>query len=378
MLYKDTDIDSVLFDPDRCEVRGKNINELIGCVDLIQMYALVVLGIFPSRAMRDSIESLICRAFDALNDDHPAIKAVFNAIEAGVPPMRATISGLAIGVEDIICQIMDRRARDIKLSTEHVRGIVLFAILPRLLIASITRVQTESLESVEKLGFSGRILLGLGAEKARAAKAESVKAFEAALVSLQAGLGFVNSAVLLARIAAGTKTDLERALIAGLTGCGRSGAGESDKAIELLLELQNCKEADASSKMFRKKIIQWCLNNNGTPGFGHRLFRIDPRAQKLYAHLKYDLGWKNDGFRKYESLCKVMLCDFGLYPNVEGLAAVVFLELGLPAKCATGLVLCMRSAAMTAHIFERRKRPTSGVTSATARAFIQKTLAGWL
>src|SRR4051812_10436616 len=236
MRYRDTEIDAPTVKPDRAEIRGEDLDNLIGAVDPVELFALTVFGSRPKPPKRQALEALMLTAFQAITARHPAGQAAIAAAKSGASPVAAIIAGLATGIEDIVKAAKDA-GDEIGLTPEERRGVVVFGVLPALLIASLRGTTGLTNSTSPTLGFAAQILSGLGAEESLARKPEYLKAFEAVLVSLQAGLGHFTPTVLLPRVAAGTKADLELCVIAGFTACGRASGGECDKSMDFISDL---------------------------------------------------------------------------------------------------------------------------------------------
>lgn len=375
MRYRDTEIDAPTLKPDRTEIRGEDLDNLIGAVDPVELFALTVFGSRPKPAKRQALEALMLTAFRTITARHPAGQAAIAAAKNGTCPVAAIIAGLATGIEDIVKAAQDA-GDEIGLTSEERRGVVTFGVLPALLIASLRGTTGLASATPPAAGFAAHILSGLGVEESLSREPQYLKAFEAVLVSLQAGLGHFTPTVLLPRVAAGTKADLELCVIAGFTACGRVSGGECDKAMDFIAELDHA-GTKPPTPVFSEQIEEWCRKNRCTPGFGHRLFQRDPRAEQLRRYLNH-LGWEKETLARYDRLCEMMRHTYGLHPNVYGLSTIVFLSLKLPRHSATGLLLCMRSTAMIAHALERRKFPACPITNATAKSFLNKAPFGWL
>jgi citrate synthase len=57
-----------------------------------------------------------------------------------------------------------------------------------------------------------------------------------------------------------------------------------------------------------------------------------------------------------------------IHPNIDAIAAAIFLTMGIKPTYGTALFLCARMAAMVAHIAEARREPPFGARRADRHA----------
>jgi citrate synthase len=162
-----------------------------------------------------------------------------------------------------------------------------------------------------------------------------------------------NASTFVARVATSTETDLGGTLAAAIaTFAGPRHGGAVAGVARMLDELGTPDAARAFAKNYRP---------GGKPvmGFGHRVYRVeDPRA-KLFRkaagdlsdaygdrHLLDTLEALVDGMETYRR--------FGISPNVDLYAAVIYRLLGLPDDLSTAIFAAARSAGWIAQIREQR------------------------
>ena len=99
--------------------------------------------------------------------------------------------------------------------------------------------------------------------------------------------------------------------------------------------------------------------NKRLPGFGHRMYREDPRAVALL-RLADELGKSNDGVRFVRAVERVLSRPTKHVPlNVDGALAAVLFDLDYPALAAKLMFIIGRTAGLSAHVIEEytRERP---------------------
>jgi citrate synthase len=376
MKYHGTDVDGPGLDPERLEVRGRNLNELIGNIDPVEMFAFVVFGTLVDSDKKSELETLMVRAIGAVREEYPAWQAAAVAARIGADPVKGMIAGLANGIDDII-KTFGNCGGHLELSEEEMEALLFFSVLPALFAAALGRQPLWSIEGSANLSYSKCILRLMGVGEAETANPAVARVFDAVLVSFQAGFGFLTPTVMLPRVAAGTRADLGLCLIAGLTGSGPAHVGACEHAMSLLYDMENSRLGGENASYAGQTVENSIRKFGRVPGFGHPLFKEDPRVRRIRTYLD-ETGFRVSVLQSFDCLCTTMRDRFGLYPNIDGISAAVFVGLNLPKRSGTGLFLSMRSAAMIAHVFEKRKQPPFGATSATAREYLASVPVGWI
>jgi citrate synthase len=371
-MYHGTEIDWPMFDPERMEVRGKNINDLIGVVDPFQMFFFILNGTLPTEGERSECETALWQGFYSIKPGQAAWEAAAKARRAGASVPCALIAGLATGLPEISEAAASISARS-TMPPDICEGWVLFGVLPAILYAladhhrpawPVDKQLSALLLQDFTSGFKGDADI-------------TQKALNAVLVGMQAGYGYLAPTVMLPRVAAGTKAELILCLIAGFSASGPAHVGGSEECLELLSRIKKVSPQSPGKDELTTVLIAWSSEFGRIPGFGHPLFRRDPRVSRLREYLQ-EIQFANESLSHYDTLCAVMIEKYGLHPNIDSLNAAVLSDLGLQKGLSVGLFLCMRAAAMIAHVFEKRRLPRFGVTSATARGFLHKIPVGWI
>jgi citrate synthase len=104
-------------------------------------------------------------------------------------------------------------------------------------------------------------------------------------------------------------------------------------------------------------------------GFGHPLFRQDPRNPHL-RELVRSQGIESPYLTVYDAVATTLHERRNLHPNIDAMAAAIFLTLGIAPAYGTALFLCARMAAMLAHIEEARQQPAFGGRGGERRAML--------
>jgi len=347
MRYYTTNIDQLSLEPERLEVRGKDIRRLIGKIGVVQMFGLVVDGTVLDGAQVVALDSLLIEARLSLGVNHPAFRAVILAKRAGVPPHRAIMAGLAIGFEDIVERFSSKGA-EYRFSPELIEGAVYFGVLARLLEIAVHGLETEP---VSASTFLQAILAGLQPNSV-CVSTKDLKALEAVLVSVQAGFGPFIPSSSLPRYAAVAKASTGLCLLTGLVGAEITLAFGCEKIMDILSEVARTPNFDIDARIMEQRRLNACL-----PGFGHLLFERDPRVVRLRDYFS-EIGFAPPALECFDRLCHAIKEHFGLNPFIDALSAAVFADLSLPIESVSTLLLCMRSSSMIAHAIEARQRST--------------------
>lgn len=178
------------------------------------------------------------------------------------------------------------------------------------------------------------------------------KIFDAVLVSFHGGFGYSPPTVLLARLSATTGTSVAHALSAGYAGGGKYHVGAIENAMTLYEDIRKTRDKNATigehikryiTDIFEKKEILY--------GYGHPLFKKDPRPEKLRGVLR-DLNYTNEYIEIYDAVADFAYEKKKLYPNIDGINSAILLSLGFTKDHGVGLFLLSRTSAMLAHVVE--------------------------
>jgi citrate synthase len=200
---------------------------------------------------------------------------------------------------------------------------------------------------IEEADFVSTAFLFL---RGRAPEKSEKKMFGAVLVSLSGGVGIRPPTVLIPRIVASTKATVPQCLAAGMAAAGESHASAIQKTMETYKEILD-KGVEPSE--FVKQSLE---KGRRIPGFGHPLYKRDPRPITLVR-----LAKKNGKLGKYTKLMleieKEMEARKGIYANIDGVASAILLDLGFENPLyGPSIFLFSRTLSMIAHVIEENER----------------------
>jgi len=176
--------------------------------------------------------------------------------------------------------------------------------------------------------------------------------FDAVLVSFHGGFGYSPPSVLLARLSATTGTSVAHALSAGYAGGGKYHVGAIENAMEFYDEIKKTKDGSTPIEKHVERYISDIFENKKTLyGYGHPLFKKDPRPERLRDILR-DLNYTSEYIEIYDLVAKFAYEKKGLYPNIDGINSAILLSLGFTKEYGVGLFLLSRTSAMLAHVVE--------------------------
>jgi citrate synthase len=153
---------------------------------------------------------------------------------------------------------------------------------------------------------------------------------------------------------------LNTAIASAVNVLGDSHGGAGEQCVELLNEICDQVDRDDQDDIDAAAVAvvaRWREESPYVPGFGHRFHPYDPRRDPL-------LGLVEDAVRDQavpgRHLRAALAIERNLRTrsgrpvpmNIDGVTAVVYAELGLPAPLARGLFVLSRSIGVLAHAWE--------------------------
>ncbi len=175
--------------------------------------------------------------------------------------------------------------------------------------------------------------------------------FEAVLVSA-VDHGPQAPAISIARMASTCGVGINNAMASGINALGDVHGGAGTQCMELLETLRAADDFDAALADWREE------HGRYLPGYGHRFHPVDPRAVRLGEMVDQASaeGTLDGGYlavaRKLEAAL-VRKDGKPLPMNIDGITAVVLLELGFPAGLGRGVFILSRSVGICAHAWEQ-------------------------
>ena len=169
--------------------------------------------------------------------------------------------------------------------------------------------------------------------------------------------------IAIARMAITCGIGINGAIASGVNALGDVHGGAGQQCMELLADIHRRETGGmdledavtAGLDAFRAK------HGRFVPGFGHRFHPVDPRAERL-SELIRDAArggmvtgrFLSAGEAVQQKLSKAKPASLPM--NIDGITAVVLLELGFPAEMGRGIFILSRSVGICAHAFEQSQR----------------------
>ncbi len=197
-------------------------------------------------------------------------------------------------------------------------------------------------EMMQKKSFVEVIFLLLKGELPTEKQAEMFNAILTSVIDH----GPVVASAMNARISASAKNDLHTSVAAGLLGLGgRHGVViepamkffyDHVKNVDLLGHLKSMKE--------QKKYA---------PGFGHKIYTIDPRTQTLFALAKkLKIYGEYCAFAEKAEETLNAISSKKLPLNADGAIAAILCDMGFDARLGNGIFVIARVPGLVAHVVE--------------------------
>ena len=166
--------------------------------------------------------------------------------------------------------------------------------------------------------------------------------------------------IAIARMAMSCGLGLNGAMASAVNALGDVHGGAGQQCMELLADIakretsaRNLEQAVAAGlDAFRAK------HGRFIPGFGHRFHAVDPRAERLSELIRQAARNRvvNGHYLSIGEAVQMQLAKgkkAGPPMNVDGITAVLLLELGFPAELGRGIFILSRSVGICAHAFEQ-------------------------
>ena len=180
------------------------------------------------------------------------------------------------------------------------------------------------------------------------------KLFDAVLVSFHAGFGYSTPTVLMPRLAATTGTSVAGSLAAGYSAGGSYHVGAIEEAMDMYEKILSSLKGDLEEHAINY-LKELMASGKKIHGFGHPLFKKDPRPPCLRA-LLHQYNFTSDYIRIYDAAEQFLSKEKDIYPNIDGVNSSILLSLGFKKNHGTGLFLLSRTSAMLAHVVEEKEK----------------------
>ncbi|AXF55289.1 citryl-CoA lyase [Salicibibacter kimchii] len=187
---------------------------------------------------------------------------------------------------------------------------------------------------------------------------KKAKLFESVLVA-GADHGPRAPSIAASRMAATCGISFNSAVATGINLLGDSHGGATEKGMALFYETMTEVEETGQTinEVIDNKLENLLERKEKIPGIGHQLHDDDPRVHRLYKLAKplVEEGEISGDYLKIAEQFRKSLAgkkDRPITMNIDGVAAAIQCELGLPAEAAKGIFALSRGMGITAHAFE--------------------------
>jgi citrate synthase len=169
--------------------------------------------------------------------------------------------------------------------------------------------------------------------------------------------------IAVARMAATCGLGLNGAIASGVNTLGDVHGGTGQQCMELLQDADARHVAGADVDTAAAGAIAEFRERHGEfiPGYGHRFHPIDPRAVRLSQLVREAMrtGAVSGRYLAAGEAVQRALSKGKSKPlpmNIDGITAVVLLELGFPSELGRGVFILSRSVGICAHAFEQSRQ----------------------
>ncbi|CAA9202063.1 citrate/2-methylcitrate synthase [Flavobacterium collinsii] len=369
MKYQGTKIDGPSFDPESLSVRGTDLNEIISEKNFFETVFHILAGTFPSASEQKAIETFFLASINSVSIEHEVFEQIQKTASATQSSIKGVIAGLLFDLDDEFLKTYNAyQLPNECFAKETAKGLFLIALLPLMLriAADGKKGIRKDAATIYKTNSDAFIVTAFKTLFSKTAAAEhEIKIFEALLISWHAGFGYLTPSVLAPRVTAGTGASANMIIMSGFIAAGPHHIGASEAAFGLIAKLSSKTNEEVAQTieelLVHKKII---------PGFGHPLFKKDPRPDCLQS-IWTSSGKNTKSQSIYLETTQLLKNHSGLNPNIDFITAAILSDLGVTDKSLVpGIGLFARSLAMIAHAEEKRQKPPFGAKSADARDFL--------
>lgn len=323
-------------DPDRVEIMGHPIGDLVG-----------------RRTFPEVVHLLIQKAFPDGRQDREVKRICFRA--AALPPPCVT----RIPGEDVVKTLAKHLLADEEIvkfpagqpdgecrKTAFCIGRVLRA------IEFILGTEGASQEADPEEPFSHRLYRTFtGEDRVREEQAAMLEAIVVACIDH----GVTPPSTQACILAASARTSYEIAVAQGVSCISDLHGGASGRAAEFFVRFREERKrtALAPSDVLERLIGEYLRQGKRVPGLGHRIHRADPRCEALW-RVAEETGVAAECVQASTTAAEVFrrLHDAALPMNVDGVIGAIVADMGLRPIVATLSFLLGRVAGFSAHYFE--------------------------
>jgi citrate synthase len=367
-------LDGPSLTPERLTVRGKDLNDLVGSLNYPAAVYHLLTGDLPSPTIVQQLDDWLLYAMRSLTPDQPLAQIVRQAARLGATDIGAVLAGLALGDGLGLPATLDVTPLERLGLNNYQAGLYYFAIAPLLHAYALEAAGPAQIDARLALlaepssDYLGAVYGVVRGQPLPNAATRTV--FHGVMVAFHAGFGSLAPTIMLPRGATSTRASTAMALAAGYTAAGPSHVGACKEVMALFAQIVarvpsgNPQDLVAHT---RATLDARLAAGERVPGFGHPLFRQDPRNPHLRDLVKAQ-GLDSPYLTVYDTVAARMHEQRAIHPNIDAIAAAIFLTLGIAPAYGTALFLCARMAAMVAHIEEARREPPFGARRKAIRS----------
>ena len=365
-------IDGPSLSPEMLIVRGLDLNAIVGAHDYVSAVHHLLTGAFPAADAAATLDQWLLDNLRRAHGDAPLLAQVRTAAASGATPIGATVAALAVadGRRDVSLPPLPT---DLGLAP-FCEGLYYFSLLPLFWATAVAVAAAPDgaggtapplTDAHDYLDAVFILACGRGLETDAARTV-----FDAIMTAFHAGFGGLTPTTMAPRTAASVRASVPMALAAGYTAAGPLHVGACHAAMTLFQRMVQQASGDLDS-VVHATLARLDEAGRRVPGFGHPLFKRDPRVAHLRAIIRSS-GLTSPYLTVFDTLAATLEERHGIYPNIDSMAAAAFLTLGIAPAFGTGLFLSSRAAAMIVHIQDALEEQPFGGRSETLRAWLQQ------
>lgn len=169
--------------------------------------------------------------------------------------------------------------------------------------------------------------------------------------------------IAIARMAITCGIGINGAIASGVNVLGDVHGGAGQQCMELLSGIAEKTGRGQDLKSAVAEVLTDFRARHGrfVPGFGHRFHDVDPRAERISALMNEAIRDHviNGRFAEIGEALRDEISRGRKSPiavNIDGIAAILLLELGFPPELGRGVFVLSRSVGICAHAFEQLQR----------------------
>ena len=169
--------------------------------------------------------------------------------------------------------------------------------------------------------------------------------------------------IAIARMAITCGIGINGAISSGVNALGDVHGGAAQECMELFARIEQQFRSGSELEIAVAEALTAFRAAHGrfVPGFGHRFHHIDPRAQRI-SQLMRDAVRDRVIDGRFLAIGEAVQSELSrgktsrLPMNVDGISAVLLLELGFPKELGRGVFILSRAVGICAHAYEQLQR----------------------